>query len=466
MKSYSDNRLASRLIASGLLLIQSTIGTVVAQEMLKDTSAFKLAYAAQASTPKANAADVYRLVQPSVVYISAETSEGTAQGSGVILSADGLIITNAHVIEDAEKITVELNDRRKVEAEVVSVGHSDCTDLALLRLPNQTNLPTIALGNPSSSQHGQSVFAIGYPEGIKPASITEGLISNIDNQKGLLQTSAVINGGNSGGALVNSRGELLGINTFTLRDTEAMAFAIDTNSVNAFVRSAQNKLSPNLGQMIQSQSGVATTLMRNGVAIEGRLQQDDAMFCADESVADVYTFQTQADQSVILEMSSDTIQPYMMLLGPDGKVVAKSGKSQDKQTKLYGKLSKAGTYTVIANSQVAKQFGRYAVRAVTPTLLRQSELSVGDSQTYSFSATANQRVAIEVMTEGDFRPFIQIIDSAKRVMWEGQWQDTIALTLPQSGAYQLMVSTANLQSGGSFTAVISPQATEAMVAQH
>jgi serine protease Do len=457
MKLYADNRLGSRLIASGLLLMQSTIGTVVLQEMFKGSPSFKSAYAAQASTPKANAADVYRRVQPSVVYISAETSEGTAQGSGVILSADGLIITNAHVIEDAEKITVELNDRRKVEAEVVSVGHSECTDLALLRLPNQTNLPTIALGNPNNSQHGQSVFAIGYPKGIKPASITEGLISNLDGQGGVLQTSAIINPGNSGGALVNERGELLGINTRKRTDAEAMGFAIDTNVVNAFVQGAQNKLAPNLGQMIQSRSGVATTLTRNGVVVEGRLQRDDAMLCTDESVADVYTFQAQADQSVILEMSSDTIQPYMMLLGPDGKVVAKSEKSQDKQTKLYGKLSKAGTYTVLANSQVANQFGRYAVRAVTPMLLRQSEISMGDSQIYSFNGTADQRVAIEVMAEGDFHPFIQIVDSAKRVIWEGQWQKTIELTLPQSGAYQLMVSTANLQSGGSFMAVVQNQ---------
>jgi serine protease Do len=461
MKSNSYTRLGSRLIASSLLLIQATIGTVTVQEIFKNTAG----YTAQAATPKGNAANVYHRVRPSVVYIAADTEEGMSQGSGVIISADGLVITNAHVIEDAQNITVELNNGRKVQAEVVSVGRSGCTDLALLRLPNQNNLPTIALGNPTTSQHGQSVFAIGYPIGIKPASITEGVLSNVHGQEGLLQTSAVINGGNSGGALVNGRGELLGINTFTLKDTEAMGFAIDTNRVRAFVQATQNGLSPTLGQYIQARSGAAATLTTNGVVAEGRLQQDDAIVCEDESAADVYTFQAQAHQSVILEMSSDTVQPYMMLLDPDGRVVAKSARSQGKNTRLYGKLTTAGTYTVVANSQAANQFGRYAVRVITPMLLRQGELSMGDSQTYGFSGTANQAVAIAVETEGDFHPFIQIIDSRKRVIWEGQWQDTIELTLPQNGAYQLVVSTANLQAGGAFVAVVAPQSTALVVAQ-
>ncbi len=463
MKLHSYTRFGSRFVAASLLLIQSTIGTVVVQELFKTTPGSD--YAAQAAQPKANAADIYHRVQPSVVYITADTAEGTSQGSGVILSADGLIVTNAHVIEGASKITVELNDHRKVQAEVVSVGRSKCTDLALLRLPNQTNLPAIALGNPTTSQHGQSVFAIGYPVGIKPASITEGLISNIHEQEGFLQTSAVINGGNSGGALVNGRGELLGINTFTLKDTEAMGFAIDTNRVRAFVQAAQSELSPTLGRYIQMRSGASTTLTTNGVAVSGRLQQDDAMVCGDESAADIYTFQAQANQSVILEMSSETVQPYMMLLGPDGRMVVKSEVGQGKNTRLYGKLPTAGTYTVVANSQKANQFGHYAVRAITPMLLRQGEISMGDSQTYGFSGKANQRVAIEVSTEADFHPFIQLVDSTKRVIWEGQWKETIALTLPQNGAYQLVVSTANLQAGGSFVAVVAPQSSALVVAQ-
>ncbi len=462
MKSHSDNRFGSRCVAASLLLIQATIGTVAVQEMFKTTSG----YTAQAATPKSDAASVYHRVQPSVVYITAETEEGTSQGSGVIISADGLVITNAHVIEGAQDITVELNNGRKVQAEVVSVGRSECTDLALLRLPNQNNLPAIVLGNPTTNKHGQSVFAIGYPRGIKPASITEGLISNLHGQEGLLQTSAVINGGNSGGALVNARGELLGVNTFTLKDTEAMGFAIDTNRVKAFVQAAQNGLSPTLGKYLQTQSGTAATLTTSGETTEGQLQRDDAMVCEDKSAADVYTFSAQANQSVILKMFSDKVQPYMMLLGPDGRVVAKSGSGQGKKAAwLYGKLPTAGTYTVVANSQKANQFGHYAIRAIMPMLLRQGELSMGDSQTYGFRGTANQQVAIEVATEGDFRPFIQLVDNAKQVIWEGQWNDTIALTLPQNGAYQLVVSTANLQAGGSFVAVVTPQSAASVVAQ-
>jgi serine protease Do len=459
MKSHSDNRFGYRCVAASLLLIQATIGTVAVQEMFKTTAG----YTAQAATPKGNAADVYRQVQPSVVYIS--TDKG--QGSGVILSADGLIVTNAHVIEGASKIMVELNGGRQLQAKVISVGRSGCTDLALLRLPNQKNLPAIALGNPTTGEHGHTVFAIGYPLGIKPASITQGLISNLDEQGGLLQTSAVSNPGNSGGALVNERGELLGIITRKLDNAaEAMILAIDTNRVQAFVQTAQTGLSPTWGRYIKARSVTAATLRTNGDATEGQLQRDDAMFCADESAADVYTFSAQANQSVILKMSSDKVQPYMMLLGPDGRVVAKSESSQGKKAAfIYGKLPTAGTYTVVANAQKANQLGRYAIRAIMPMLLRQGELSMGDSQTYGFSGTANQQVAIEVATEGDFRPFIQLVDSAKRVIWEGQWKDTITLTLPQNGAYQLVVSTANLQTGGSFVAVVTPQSAASVVSQ-
>jgi len=146
----------------------------------------------------------------------------SAYGSGVIISDDGYIVTNNHVVQDAEKVTVTLNNRRELPATIV--GTDPATDLAVLKI-NATGLQTIPFGNSDSARIGEPVLAIGNPFNLT-STVTAGIISakarnmNIINNPGVestiesfIQTDAAVNSGNSGGALVNTRAELIGINT-------------------------------------------------------------------------------------------------------------------------------------------------------------------------------------------------------------------------------------------------------------
>ncbi len=138
-------------------------------------------------------------------------------GSGVIVSADGTILTNAHVVDEAEKITVLLSDNKSFDAKLVGIDKP--SDLAVLKIEAQ-NMPFLTLGNSDSVRVGDIVLAIGNPLGIGQ-SVTAGIISAKGRRTGLsdgsfedfLQTDAPINRGNSGGALVNLSGELIGINS-------------------------------------------------------------------------------------------------------------------------------------------------------------------------------------------------------------------------------------------------------------
>ena len=160
-----------------------------------------------------------------------------ASGSGVILSNDGYIVTNNHVIEDANEIEVVLNDKRTFAAQLI--GTDPNTDLALLKI-EATNLPTIEIGNSDDLRVGEWVLAVGNPFNLT-STVTAGIVSakarsiNILNSdmkiESFIQTDAAVNPGNSGGALVNTRGELVGINTAIASQTGSYAgyaFAIPT----------------------------------------------------------------------------------------------------------------------------------------------------------------------------------------------------------------------------------------------
>lgn len=157
-------------------------------------------------------------------------------GSGVVVSADGTILTNNHVIEGADKIKVEMNDKRSFDAKVV--GTDAPSDLAVLKIEAQ-NLPFLTLGNSDQVRIGDIVLAIGNPLGIGQ-TVTQGIISAKGRRTGLsdgsfedfLQTDAPINRGNSGGALINLNGELIGINSQILSPSGGsigIGFSIPSN---------------------------------------------------------------------------------------------------------------------------------------------------------------------------------------------------------------------------------------------
>jgi len=163
------------------------------------------------------------------------------QGSGFIVDASGIILTNAHVVSDADQVTVTLKDGRRLEGEVR--GTDDVTDLAVVKVDNEgVDLPIVSLGDSDQVQVGDWAIAVGNPLGLNN-TVTLGIISTLSRssaQVGIpekrvdfLQTDAAINPGNSGGPLLNEQGEVIGINTAIRRGAEGIGFAVPINDAKA-----------------------------------------------------------------------------------------------------------------------------------------------------------------------------------------------------------------------------------------
>ena len=158
-------------------------------------------------------------------------------GSGFIISADGQILTNAHVVNGADRVSVTLKDGRTLEGKVL--GEDPVTDIAVIQVQTN-NLPVVEIGNSDALQPGEWVIAIGNPLGLDN-TVTAGIVSATDRSAsdigvsdkriGFIQTDAAINPGNSGGPLLNSRGEVIGMNTAIIQGAQGLGFAIPINAV-------------------------------------------------------------------------------------------------------------------------------------------------------------------------------------------------------------------------------------------
>ena len=186
--------------------------------------------------------DVTELLKPSVVYIEVNTSFGPASGSGVIITKDGYILTNSHVIDDSTSIQVTLASGQSFSATVISDDPD--LDLAILKLTSSRNdFPEATLGNYADIVIGEGVLAMGFPYsfdlGIE-LSVSSGIVSALRFSEGYqyIQTDAAINPGNSGGPLVNLNGEVIGINTWGFTLGEGLGFAIPINDIRAFIQSS------------------------------------------------------------------------------------------------------------------------------------------------------------------------------------------------------------------------------------
>lgn len=205
--------------------------------------------------------DVYKIVSPAVVTISV----GEGIGSGSIISPEGLVITNFHVVRAARggQVAVRTSNGKRYAGQVI--GADPNNDLALVRMATQERFPTVRLANSAGIQVGQRVYAIGSPFGLS-GTFTTGILSRV-GRNGDLQTDAAINPGNSGGPLLNSRGELIGVNKAILsaggRGNIGIGFATSAVIARDFIQQNRNRKIPDSIAMRRAPSG-----SRLGVSVD------------------------------------------------------------------------------------------------------------------------------------------------------------------------------------------------------
>jgi len=179
---------------------------------------------------------VVEQVSPSVVRLDIRHGGRGGSGSGVILSPDGLVLTNSHVVQGAKRADVTVLDGRSFSGRVL--GDDPDTDLALVRIDEDATLPAARLGDSKKLKPGEIAIAIGNPLGFD-ASVTAGVISALGRSlrskngrliEDVIQTDAALNPGNSGGPLVSSQGEVIGINTAIISGAQGICFAVASNT--------------------------------------------------------------------------------------------------------------------------------------------------------------------------------------------------------------------------------------------
>jgi S1-C subfamily serine protease len=427
---------------------------------------------------------VYQQASPAVVAI--ET--GSGGGSGSIITADGLILTNAHVVGNARVVRVILSDGREFTGDVVGYGENRI-DLAAVRLRgNVTGLPVMRIAPAGSVQVGQRAFAIGSPFGLQ-GTFTVGIVSRIDPDRGLIQTDAAINPGNSGGPLLNSRGELIGVNTsiFTTGNRGGnigIGFAIPTGQVLPFLASVQDGTAATTVSTTGARSDRPPTDIALNAIVQGRLDSNSNVL-PDGSYFNSYVFDGQSGQRVAIEMRSQEIDPYLILisLDDDNFYLDDDDSAGDLNARLVTTLPTNGRYVILANSYAEGEEGSYELRlnaatgnTSTPTpprsdgdviLRRQGVLEPGDAiapdntlyDEYTFQGRAGQRVTINLESQ-EFDTYLALLDDQGNLIdrnddiSQTNTNSQIVVVLPRTATYRIIVNGYSPQDRGRYTLTV------------
>lgn len=234
-------------------------------------------------------------------------------GSGFIIDKEGYVVTNNHVIEDADQIKVKLGDEKEFDAQVI--GRDASTDLALLKITSVQELPVVKLGDSAQLKIGQWVVAIGSPFGLE-RTVTAGIVSAKGRVIGsgpyddFIQTDASINPGNSGGPLINMKGEVIGINTAIVASGQGIGFAIPINLAKGII--AQLKAG---GEVTRGWLGVAIQDVSPEMADYYGVEAKKGVFVADVFKGDPADAGGIKPKDIIVEVNGRKVETTRQLTG-------------------------------------------------------------------------------------------------------------------------------------------------------
>jgi serine protease Do len=480
------NSLSLQLITFGLLTIGALIHVPVANANLSKTLSLvpvspvpskDLIYNNYLDSPGILAAEkteeetnikVYEKASPAVVSIDTKKTNG----SGAIISPDGWVLTNAHVVSGGGVVTVTLADGRKLEADVIAFGEPGL-DLAVLKIRNIQNLPTIPIASPNSVKVGQRAFAIGNPFGQFQNTLTVGIVSRLDKTRNLIQTDAAINPGNSGGPLLNSAGELIGVNTAIFTRGQGggnigIGFAISVDRVPPFLQAVKEGRAPRTpaAETPAFEKENAKRIELNGPEVTDTLKQGDQVLPVDNSFYHIYTFEGKAGQQVTIEMSSNQVDSYLILLTQDGEELAQDDDGGgDKNAKIVVTLPTDGSYLLLVNSYESGEAGAYRLRlkaTASSSNSRTGEVILNEKgvlenqdsvlssdgslyDEYTFEGKQGQSILIRLESQ-EFDPYLALFDSQGKLIAENDDASQsdknaqIRVTLPATGRYRLLVN--------------------------
>ncbi len=377
------NSKISRLSGLTLCVLFNLIGLAFVEQVLSSRGD-KLGHSNSAIAQTAEeqiARSVYKKASPGVVTVK----DGRGVGSGFVVSQDGLIITNAHVVEGSPSVvTVKFANGKQLPADVLGFAKGGL-DLAVLKIHGQKNLRTLALASNGSAEVTNRVFALGSPHGVND-TFTQGSITRIDRSSGDIQHSAGIHGGNSGGPLLNTKGEVVGVNKSGVvgpgKTNTGMNFAIPVDKLRSFIAAARKGDLSATSTLQKWQPPTIQAISLNGQIINGSLAQGD--FPANDirkyfpdinlagSFIDSYQFQARRGQKLVIEMTSKQINPsltlYQMIETNEGKQFKKVAENDDRgagdfNAQITATLSADGVYYLFASSPY-QETGDYSLQAV------------------------------------------------------------------------------------------------------
>lgn len=338
-----------------------------------------------------NAIQAYRIASPAFVTIDA----GGGMGSGAVIHPSGLVITNAHVVGGAGSVGLTWLNNRRARGQVIAKNNQ--ADLALIRISGASNLPSLKI-NTVTPPVGEEVYAIGSPFGEFKGSLTRGVVSRVTRQS--IQSDAAINSGNSGGPLVNSRGELVGVNasiyTGSSKDEGfvGLSFSVSVNELQRFLQAnnTQAQLVNTPTSPIQASPAIASSgapsitpqvntqpqpaqpsrVSFNGVLANGDRQAGGRFY-------DLYNIQARQGQTLNFQMGSPTFWGKLGVMDSNGQMLTVNGDGKSNPN-VSVTIPANGSYFIVASSATPGAIGSYRVigGAVQTVSYRQTSFKINN----------------------------------------------------------------------------------------